>query len=357
MNTLAFSGSCSPSLPTQTDSARTAAMVRRRGSIAPAIARGLALFLGGFAMINPLGEIFIDHFDAGIWLLDLEPIVRSAEGPLMLLIGLALVAYGACPAMGRTRGMATIILTGFGLFVAIVNAIIFYMLLLEGTFPSALPFPLSLLIAIALGTILTALARAGKQHHTPRPLLTTATLLAALLLFPLLQMFCFGKTDYRRPADAVVVLGAKAYADGTPSVPLADRVRTACELYRGGLASTLIFSGGPGDGAIHETESMRRYAMALGVPDGAIILDPNGLNTRATVENSLEILRGIGARRVMVVSNFYHLPRIKMAYQREGWNVFTVPATESYTLSALPYYMAREIAGLWVYYASALWKK
>jgi uncharacterized SAM-binding protein YcdF (DUF218 family) len=356
MNSLAFSRSHASSLPTELNRDQPAVRARARRPIAPAIARGLALFLGGFSLINPLGEIFIEHFDASIWWLDLAPILRSAESPLLIVIGLALLAYGIRPSMSPRRRIATIVVTGFALFVALVNGAIFYILLLEGAFSSAFPFPLSLLIAAALGTILTSMAAGNRRPSSPRPILTAITLFAAFLSFPLLQMFCFGKTDYRRPADAVVVLGAKAYADGTPSVPLADRVRTACELYHDGLASTLIFSGGPGDGAIHEPESMRRYALAQGVPDGAIILDPAGLNTQATVDNSLEILRTIGARRVMVVSNFYHLPRIKMTYQRQGWNVFTVPARESYTLTALPYYMAREIAGLWVYYVSAIWK-
>ena len=180
---------------------------------------------------------------------------------------------------------------------------------------------------------------------------------AALVLFPLMQMFCFGGTDYRRPAEAVVVLGAKAYADGTPSIPLADRVRTACGLYHAGLAPRLIFSGGPGDGAITEPEAMRRMAMGLGVPDEAIILDERGVSTQATIDNTIPILRRIGARRVMAVSNFYHLPRIKMAYQRRGWNVYTVPAEESYTLRALPFYMLREVAGLWGYWGNARFKR
>jgi hypothetical protein len=50
----------------------------------------------------------------------------------------------------------------------------------------------------------------------------------------------------------------------------------------------------------------------------------------------------------------YHLPRIKLAYQRDGWEVFTVPAKESYLLRQMPYNMAREVAALWVYYLRPL---
>ena len=167
-------------------------------------------------------------------------------------------------------------------------------------------------------------------------------------------MFCFGKTDYRRQADAAVVLGARVYADGRPSDALADRVRTACELYHAGLVRKLVFSGGPGDGGVHETEAMRRMAVRLGVLPADITLDEKGFNTQATVANTESLLAGLDARRVLVVSHFYHLPRIKLAYQRKGLEVYTVPARETYLLRQMPYNMAREVAALWVYYLRPL---
>ena len=78
------------------------------------------------------------------------------------------------------------------------------------------------------------------------------------------------------------------------------------------------------------------------------------MNTLATVKNSERILSGLHASRILVVSHAYHLPRIKLAYQRDGWEVFTVPAKESYVLRQMPYNMAREVAALWVYYLRPL---
>ncbi len=178
---------------------------------------------------------------------------------------------------------------------------------------------------------------------------------ACLAGFPLAQMYCFGMTDYRRPADAVVVFGARVYADGRVSDALADRVRTGCTLYRDGLVRKVIFSGGPGDGAVHETEGMRRMAVGLGVPLEDILLDEQGLNTQATARNTCEMFDKHGLRTVLVVSHFYHLPRIKLTYQRQGREVYTVPARETYRLTALPLYMMREVAALWVYYLRPLW--
>ena len=168
--------------------------------------------------------------------------------------------------------------------------------------------------------------------------------------FPMAQMATFGLTDYRRPADAILVFGARAYADGRPSDALSDRMRTACELYNQGLAARLILSGGPGDGPVHETEAMRRIALAAGIPDLALILDPAGTNTRATVANAAAIAREGGFDRVLAVSHFYHLPRIKLQADRAGLKCFTVPSPQGRPLTRLWYFMAREAAACWMYY-------
>jgi vancomycin permeability regulator SanA len=178
--------------------------------------------------------------------------------------------------------------------------------------------------------------------------------LLCVVLFSVGQMFCFGKTDYRRQADVAVVLGARVYADGGLSDALADRMQTACQLYHDGLVKKLLVSGGPGDGAIHETEAMKRMAIQSGVKAQDILVDTGGLNTRATVKDSQAILSQVHASRVLVVSHFYHLPRIKMAYQRAGREVYTVPAKESYFLWKMPMFLAREVAAFWVYYARGL---
>jgi len=355
MNSFSFAQRIEGSPAPQPASAHASTAVSSRRSPWEGITPGLAFFLGSFALVNVLGAFVLPTFDANIWWIDLQPVTHRAEGPFFALLGGALIAYGLRPSPGKIRRIVTIGLVGVALLAATINVVVFYKLLIEGELAGAFPIPFSLFIAMVLTSILAPLLR---RRMIPRPRwgLFTATVACCAVLFPLMQVFCFGRTDYRRPADVIVVLGAKAYADGTPSTPLADRVRTAVELYHAGLAPRIIFSGGPGDGAIHETESMRGMAMSLGVPGGAIILDKNGVNTQATVDNTTSMLERIGARRAMVVSHFYHLPRIKMTYQREGWNVFTVPAQESSHWSAMLYNMGREIAGLWVYYISALWR-
>jgi uncharacterized SAM-binding protein YcdF (DUF218 family) len=61
-----------------------------------------------------------------------------------------------------------------------------------------------------------------------------------------------------------------------------------------------------------------------------------------------------GWTRVLAVSQYYHLPRIKLAYQRAGWDVLTVPAGTSTPIPQTPTFVAREIPAFWVYYLRAV---
>ena len=75
------------------------------------------------------------------------------------------------------------------------------------------------------------------------------------------------------------------------------------------------------------------------------------MNTEATVRNTIPLFNEWHSQRVLAVSHFYHLPRVKLAYQRAGLDVCTVPARQGRWLGQIPYNMAREVAAFWVYYA------
>jgi uncharacterized SAM-binding protein YcdF (DUF218 family) len=321
------------------------------------ISRAIAAFLGGFTLLNLLGNLLAPHFDATLWWIDLHHLPKPLAYALLILSAVALLAYARRPALTGHRKSATISLLTLLAAVTCADAVRFYVLLSRHVIATSVPIPFSLLICAALLTVAWRAARPSRPTRSRHPRLLFAGGLAACLVgFPLAQMFFFGHTDYRRRADAIVVFGARAHADGSPSGVLADRVRTGCRLYLDGAADTLIFSGGPGDGAVSEPQSMRRMALAMGIPDSAIYLDPAGLNTDATVRNTTALFSDLHVRRVLAVSHSYHLPRIKMSYLRAGLNVYTVPAQENYRLPSRPYLMCRETAALWAYYLLPLRK-
>ena len=320
--------------------------------------RALSLFFGLFCLLNLVGEWLRPGFGGNVWWIDTRMLPARLSDLLLACGGTMLVMYAVKPRAGALRRWVTVVCVVALAFVALGNCVTFYRLRALGAIDPAVPVPLSLATLLTMVMVLRSIRRTAGRHVRPerkwRLIATWAGAVAVAVAFSLAQMFFFGKTDYRRRADVAVVFGARVYADGRPSIPLADRVRTACGLYDQGLVSMLIFSGGPGDGEITEPEGMRRLAIRLGVPDEAIVLDPFGVNTDATVRHTGPLLVRLGARRVLAVSHFYHVPRIKMAYQRRGIEVRTVPAKESYVLRAMPYYMAREVAAMWAYYLRPL---
>jgi SanA protein len=217
---------------------------------------------------------------------------------------------------------------------------------------SPLP-PAVALSVVALAAVgLLVRARTPRGEAAPSPRMRVAVYLACVVLLPLALEVFDGRVDERGPADAAVVFGARVYADGRCSPALADRVRTAVRLHRAGLVHTLVFSGGPGDGAIAEPDAMRALAIKMGVPASAIRLDPGGVSTRATVVNTAPLLAPMG--RVLAVSHAYHLPRVRSSYAARGLAVRCVPAEESYTLTQMPWLMAREILSLWAHWGRTL---
>ena len=127
-------------------------------------------------------------------------------------------------------------------------------------------------------------------------------------------------------ADVVVVLGARVLADGTPSGTLRARTEKAVELYRQGVAPRLLFSGGVGVYPPAEARVMRELAVSLGVPAEACLLEEESHSTEQNAHLSARVLRELGARRVVVVSDPYHLLRARQYFRLEGYEVATSPA-------------------------------
>lgn len=253
-----------------------------------------------------------------LWWIDIRPLPQW----LVAIPGAILLAHALTGRLNRTATVTAAALAAIALW----NTLYYY------TLPSVPPLPLSLPIA----GLLALAAVPGRPRFT----LATAALLLAL--FPLAHVFTFGRTSYARPADWVVVPGARCYADGRPTQTLRERVRTGCRLWREGYAPKLFLSGGPGDGATHETDAMRALAIEEGVPAGEIVIDRDGLNTLATIRHA-------PPGRLLVVSHFYHLPRIKMLARREGRDAYTVPADEERKIRGTPWFVAREVAAFWWY--------
>jgi SanA protein len=105
---------------------------------------------------------------------------------------------------------------------------------------------------------------------------------------------------------AAIVFGAGLSRSGRPSPILRDRVETAVQLYSAGKVEKLLMSGGEWSYARSEPEAMREYALSLGVPAEAIVLDHAGQRTYDTCYRAKAVF---GLDSALLVTQGFHLPR------------------------------------------------
>ena len=124
------------------------------------------------------------------------------------------------------------------------------------------------------------------------------------------QIWRQGNADEQRPADAIVVLGAAQY-DGRPSPVFEARLAHAVELYHAGISSRLVVTGGKRDGdRTTEAATARAYALAHGVPDGAILVEDQARTTLESVRNVAAVMGGAGLHSAVFVSDRPHMLRV-----------------------------------------------
>src|SRR3984885_13557585 len=127
--------------------------------------------------------------------------------------------------------------------------------------------------------------------------------------------------DEAQPADAIIVLGAAEYR-GKPSPVLEARLKHALWLYLKGLAPRIITTGGAGGDPVFTEGSVgRAYLTRRGVPPEAIIVEGEGESTVQSVVAVAEIMRRMNLTSALVVSDGYHIYRVKKMLQARGLKV------------------------------------
>ena len=152
---------------------------------------------------------------------------------------------------------------------------------------------------------------------------------ALLWVTSALLVLVWSRMDRARQADASVVLGAAQYA-GKPSPVLRARLDHGIALWRRGLAPRLVLTGGTGDrDTTSEAAVGRRYAMKKGVPDSAILIETKGRTTSASLRSVARMLKAKGQRRVVLVSDPFHMLRLQVIATRFGLRPYTSPTPSS----------------------------
>jgi len=135
--------------------------------------------------------------------------------------------------------------------------------------------------------------------------------------------------DEARPADVILVMGAAEYR-GRPSPVLRARLDHALELYLRRLAPHILTTGGAGgDPLFTEGGVGRAYLIGKGVPADAIIVETKGESTVYSTALAGEIMRRMGLHSAIVVSDGYHIFRVKRMLKSDGLVAYGSPRKES----------------------------
>ncbi len=138
------------------------------------------------------------------------------------------------------------------------------------------------------------------------------------------------RRDAAGPADAIIVLGAAQY-NGAPSPVFRARLAHAADLWRRRLAPLVVVTGGVAAGdslseAAVGTAWLRRFA---GLPVAALVPEPTGRASEPSLRATARRLRSHGARRVILVSDGFHMRRLLILARRFGLSPLPSPAPTS----------------------------
>ena len=174
-----------------------------------------------------------------------------------------------------------------------------------------------------------------------------STIIAALALGVLIKRQA-GR-DEARPSDAIVVLGAAQW-DGKPSPVLQARLDHAFDLYAAGFAPKVIVTGGVGTGDEYsEGEVARQYLLHKGVPTAAVLIENRGRTSFESMEGATLLMQRNGWHSALLVSDPFHMYRLKRMATDLGVRAATSPTRTSPIRPGSNEerrYMAREVASL-----------
>jgi vancomycin permeability regulator SanA len=175
----------------------------------------------------------------------------------------------------------------------------------------------------------------------------TLALFFALVLQVIFLSFD-GLKDELKKADVAVVLGNKVELDGQPSERLQGRLDRAAQLYEQQYFKYIIVSGGVGKEGFDEAVVMKDYLVKKSIPEDAIFVDSDGYNTLMTAQNAKEIMDNNNLQSVMVISQFYHISRTKLAFKKLGFKDVYSAHAKYFEIRDF-YSIAREIPAYYKY--------
>ena len=155
----------------------------------------------------------------------------------------------------------------------------------------------------------------------------------------------YGKLDERAHSDAAIVLGA-ATTDGAVSPVYRERINHGIWLYENGYVDYLILTGGIGKGnEISDAGVAKQYAIDMGVPDQAILIEEKSTITEENLKYAKTIMDDHSLDTAIIVSDPLHMKRAMLMASDYGIDACSSPTPTTMYRSAktqIPF-LAREV--------------
>ena len=188
-----------------------------------------------------------------------------------------------------------------------------------------------------------------KTEHSVLKILLLLLLAGVLSFGLLLGIVLHGShDDFVSEPDTMIILGCKVEPWG-PSILLRDRLDKAVEYLEDHPDMLVVVSGGQGpDEPESEAEAMADYLVSAGVSPECVHQEKESHNTAQNFARTREVLSKIPSAdtdHVLVVSNGFHLTRVRMLAERAGFtHVSTLAAPSSHVPSRLKMYIREPLA-------------
>lgn len=148
------------------------------------------------------------------------------------------------------------------------------------------------------------------------------------------------ETDEAPKADAILVLGAYVFPDGTLSYMLNDRLDKTYNLYKAGKAEKILVSGDHGRKNYDEVNNMKKYLTDRNVSGENVFMDHAGFSTYESIYRARDIFQ---VKKVIIVTQEYHLMRAVFIAREMGLEAYGVASDQHDYGEVMTAYKSREI--------------
>lgn len=140
--------------------------------------------------------------------------------------------------------------------------------------------------------------------------------------------------------DAILILGAGVYSNGDPTTMLRDRLDTSVEVFNSGKSPKILASGDHGRRNYNEVKAMKNYLIENDIDSKDIFMDHAGFSTYESIYRAKEIFK---SKKVLIVTQEYHLSRAIYCARKLGLEAYGIPADKQEYIG-MSKYVLREVA-------------